>query len=101
MNNFKDTGRVVSGIELRQSPEGDYYAHFELLIGEDGNTSKIPCIAFNVRAELLSTYAIRGDEVEITGELTQCKYQTSFGEDKCELAVRVTEVSFINLPLSA
>ena len=96
MNSVSITGRITKDPELRQKQDGGGYCYFCIAVDagkdKDGNkqTEFIDCIAYNQQANFLSTYAKKGDMLELCGRL-----HTSIKEDsEGNKTKRVTVVAF-------
>lgn len=96
MNSVSITGRITKDPELRQKQDGGGYCYFCIAVdaGKDKNGEKqtefIDCIAYNQQANFLSTYAKKGDMLELCGRL-----HTSIKEDSDgNKTRRVTVVAF-------
>lgn len=96
MNSVSITGRITKDPELRQKQDGGGYCYFCIAVdaGKDKNGEKltefIDCIAYNQQANFLSTYAKKGDMLELCGRL-----HTSIKEDsEGNKTKRVTVVAF-------
>ena len=96
MNSVSITGRITKDPELRQKQDGGAYVYFCIAVDagkdKDGNkqTEFIDCITYNQQANFLSTYAKKGDMLELCGRLhTSVKEDSDGNKTK-----RVTVVAF-------
>lgn len=96
MNSVNITGRITKDPELKTKQDGGGYCYFCIAVdaGKDKNGEKltefIDCIAYNQQANFLSTYAKKGDMLELCGRL-----HTSIKEDSEGNKIkRVTVVAF-------
>lgn len=75
MNNCNFTGHLTKDPELKTTQSGGKYCYFCLAV--DGGKNKagekqtdfIDCIAYDKRAEFLSSYCIKGTLIEVNGRL--------------------------------
>lgn len=86
MNSVNLTGRITRDPELKQKTNGDgSYMFFCLAVdgGKDKNSNKltdfIDCIAYDKQAGFLSSYAKKGDLLEITGKIHTSEREDSEG----------------------
>lgn len=96
MNSVSITGRITKDPELKTKQDGGGYCYFCLAVdnGKDRNGEKltefIDCIAYNQQANFISSYAKKGDMLELCGRLhTSIKEDTDGNKTK-----RVTVVAF-------
>lgn len=97
MNSVNLTGRLTKDPELKEKQSGDgSYTFFCIAVdgGKDKNGEKltdfIDCIAYNQQANFLSTYAKKGDLVEVSGKI----HTSSREDEQGNKTKRVTIVAF-------
>lgn len=99
MNVFNFTGGLGRDIEMRFLANGDAIGNFSVAVtsgyGDKQQTTWVSCSLFGKRAESLEPYLKKGQQVAISGELTNRKYQDKSGADKYSLEVRVNDLTLI------
>ena len=96
MNSVNITGRITKDPELKTKQDGGGYCYFCIAVdaGKDKNGEKltefIDCITYNQQANFLSTYAKKGDMLELCGRLHTSTKEDSEGNK----TKRVTVVAF-------
>ena len=96
MNSVSITGRITKDPELKTKQDGGGYCYFCIAVdaGKDKDGQKqtefIDCIAYNQQANFLSTYAKKGDMLELCGRLHTSTKEDSEGNK----IKRVTVVAF-------
>lgn len=96
MNRIEITGRLVSDVELKQTPSGVSVSSFSVAVNRPrvkDTTDFIDVVAWRQTAEYVSKYGHKGDRIAVSGILTSRKYEKN-GEkrtaweitaDECEL----------------
>ena len=99
MNSINLTGRLTKDLELKQKQNGDgSYAFFTIAVdeGKDKNGQKltefIDCIAYNQQANYLSTYAGKGDLIEVSGKLHVSLREEADGSKSKRVTVKAFNV---------
>ena len=89
MNVLSITGNLAKDIEMRRTTSGISVVTSTIAVqrafkGPDGEkqTDFIDFVAWDKKAEYLSTYAKKGDRLEITGRLESRKYKDRDGNDR-------------------
>lgn len=89
MNVLSITGILAKDIEMRRTTSGISVVTSTIAVqrafkGPDGEkqTDFIDFVAWDKKAEYLSTYAKKGDRLEITGRLESRKYKDRDGKDR-------------------
>lgn len=96
MNSVSITGRITKDPELKTKQDGGGYCYFCIAVdaGKDKNGEKqtefIDCITYNQQANFLSSYAKKGDMLELCGRLHTSTKEDSEGNK----IKRVTVVAF-------
>lgn len=95
-------GRLTKEIELQSTESGKQYIQFNIAVGngkdKEGNERKtdfITCIAWEKRAENLSTYLHKGHRVAIEGRLKVESYDGQDGNKKYRNYVLVETFEFL------
>lgn len=100
MNTITIMGRLVADIEV-QKKEELAYTRFTLASSnrnsKDKTTSFINCVCFGTKAEILSRYVKKGQQVIVYGELQISQYEDSKGKHK-KAEVIVDNFEFIATP---
>ena len=105
MNSINLTGRLTKDPELKTKASGDgSYTFFCLAVddGKDKNGNKITnfidCIAYNQQASFLSTYAKKGDMIELSGKLHVSNREDEQGNKTKRTTVIAFTVGIISSP---
>ena len=100
MNNVYIIGRTTKDIVLSATSSGKNFVKFTIAVNrpkrEDGTreTDFIPCAAWGVKAELLSKYVKKGDQIAVNGEIRTGSYEKD-GKKNYTVEVNVTNVEFL------
>lgn len=100
-NTWHGIGRLTSNPEIRQTQNGVSVTTFTIAVnrryvkGRDRETDFIPCVAWRNAAEFICQYFIKGDPINIEGELQQRKYTDKDGNNRTIYEIIVGEVSFV------
>jgi single-strand DNA-binding protein len=100
MNLFTFTGRLGRDCEQKALPSGTAICEFAVAVtsgyGDREQTTWCRCVLFGKRAEGgLPQYLVKGQQVAISGELTNRKYQKKDGTDGWSLEVNVNTLDLI------
>jgi len=99
MNVFNFTARLGKDAEQRFTPNGDSIVQFAAAVasgyGEKEVTTWVNCSLWGKRGESVLPYLKKGQQVAVSGELTNRKYQDKEGNDKYSLDVRVNDLTLI------
>jgi single-strand DNA-binding protein len=99
MNVFTFTGNLGRDCETRYTPKGDSIVSFSVGVasgyGDKAVTTWVNCNLWGKRGESVAHYLKKGQQVAVSGELTNRKYQDKEGNDKWSLEVRVNDVTLI------
>jgi single-strand DNA-binding protein len=98
MNSVNIIGRVGNDIELRHTPSGKAVAEINLAVddgwGENKKTAWIGVTVWGQTAEVAAKYVRKGDQIGVSGRLTQDEWQGKDGKTQ-----RKTKVTCENLNL--
>lgn len=97
MNSVSLTGRLTDNIELKVTPNGVYVCTFTLAVRRPNVkaiTDFINCVAWRGTAEFISKYFSKGNKIEVTGILTNRKYQDRDGNNRTVFEVVVNTAEF-------
>lgn len=94
MNSISISGNIGKDCEIRQLPNGDSVAQFSVADsqGKDKPTIWWRASLFGKRADSLSPYLLKGQQVTVIGQVTEREY-TKDGETKKAMEIRVTDVA--------
>ena len=99
MNNWNFVGRLGKDSEMRYLPNGDAVLSFNAAIdfgyGEKKGTIWPRCSMFGKRAESVAPYLKKGQQVAISGELSERKWTNKEGVEQTSLEVRVGELTLV------
>ena len=91
-------GRLTADVELKTTPNGKSVCSFTLAVdrgfGDNKTTDFINCVAWEQRAEFISKYFSKGNEIRILGEINTRKWQDKDGNNRTSFEVRVIESGF-------
>ena len=99
MNNWNFTARLGKDAEMRYLPNGDAVLSFNAAVdygyGEKKGTLWPRCSMFGKRAESVAPYLKKGQQVAISGELSERKWVNKEGVEQLSLEVRVGELTLV------
>jgi single-strand DNA-binding protein len=99
MNNFNFTGNLGRDCETRYIPKGDAVTGFSVGVtsgyGDKAVTTWVNCNIWGKRGESLAPYLKKGQQVAISGELTNRPYTDKEGAQKYSLEVRVNDLTLV------
>jgi single-strand DNA-binding protein len=99
MNNWNFTGNVGKDATLKYTPKNDAVLQFTVAVksgyGANENTTWVTCSLWGKRAESLEMYVKKGQQVAISGEANNRKWQDKEGADRYSLEVRVNEIELV------
>lgn len=99
MNNWNFTARLGKDAEMRYLPNGDAVLSFSAAVdfgyGEKKGTLWPRCSMFGKRAESVAPYLKKGQQVAISGELSEQKWTNKEGVEQTSLEVRVGELTLV------
>lgn len=97
MNVFNFTGNLGRDSETRFLPAGDAVVSFSVGVtsgyGDKAVTTWVNCNLWGKRGEALSPYLKKGQQVAVSGELTNRPFTDKEGNQKHSLEVRVNDVT--------
>lgn len=100
MNNVNLIGRLVREVEATKL-QTNTIANFDLAVdaGKDKNGNKhayfFKLVAFGKTAELLQSYTKKGDQIGVTGKLTQRSYTAKDNSTRYVIEIVVEQVDFL------
>ena len=99
MNVFTAVARIGKDPEQRYSANGDSIVSFNGAVdsgfGDKKVTTWIKYTLWGKRGESVLPYLAKGNQVAVSGELTNRKWQDKEGQDRYSLEVRVNEITLI------
>ena len=100
MNQVILTGNITKEILTKDTTKGKV-ANFTIANNRGEIASFFDCIAFDKRAETISTYCKKGDKVLIRGELTQDRWTAQDGTSRTAIRIIkiVSNIIYINTKL--
>ncbi len=90
-------GRMTRDAELKRTNSGVSVVNFCLAVPrkkKDAGADFIPCSAFDKLAEIISTYAHKGDRISIAGRLSSRNYESD-GRKSVQYDVQCDAVEFL------
>lgn len=100
MNSVNLTGRITKDPELRHTQSGNACCMFTLAINRkyknaqgEYDTDFIPCVAWGHQAQFIGSYVVKGNLLEVTGNIQSRTYQTQSGEKRQVIEVVLDGVS--------
>lgn len=95
MNIITIAGNLGKDAELRHLNNGDPVCSFSVADsqGRDKPTIWWACSLFGKRAEALSQYLVKGQQVTVAGTLTEREWKDKEGNPRKSMDVRVTEIA--------
>ncbi len=95
MNTIMVAGNVGKDAELRRTPGGDAVLQFSVADnqGRDKTTTWWRCSLWGKRAEALSQYVTRGQQVTVVGTVSEREWTDRDGMARKSLEVRVSEIA--------
>lgn len=97
MNIVSLTGRITKDIELKTTNNGVSVTQFTVAVKRPHvkeTTDFFRIVCWRSQAEFVSKYFSKGDGIEITGVLTQRKYEDKEGNSREVIEVQADTVSF-------
>ncbi len=99
-NIFTCVGTITRDAEVRFSPSGMAVLNVSIAnnqgFGDKQKTLFVRCALFGKRAEgSLKDYLLRGQQILVSGELTQSEYQAKDGTTKSNLELNATIIDLI------
>lgn len=98
MNVFNFTGNLGRDAETRYTPSGEAVVNFTVAVtsgyGDKAITTWVNCNLWGKRGEAVSKFLLKGQQVGVSGELTNRPYQKD-GIEKYSLEVRVNDVTLL------
>ena len=99
MNNWNFTGRLCKDGEKRYLPNGDAVLSFTTAVdfgyGDKKGTIWARCSMFGKRAESVAPYLKKGQQVAISGELSERKWTNKEMVEQTSMEVRVGELTLV------
>lgn len=95
MNSISISGNVGKDAELRAIPSGESVCQFSVADsqGKDKPTIWWRCSLWGKRADTLSQYLLKGQQVTVIGQVTEREYTDKDGTQKKAMEIRVTDVA--------
>lgn len=95
MNNITVAGNLGKDAELRHLPNGDPVVNFSVADsqGRDKGTIWWNCQLFGKRAESLHQYLTKGQQVTVSGSVSERKYTDKTGAERTSMEIRVNDVA--------
>lgn len=91
-------GRLTADPELKTTQNGKSVCSFKIAVdrgfGDNKVTDFLTCVAWEQRAEFVSKYFAKGNEIRILGEINTRKWQDKNGNNRTEFEIRVNESAF-------
>lgn len=94
MNQVILTGNITKEILTKDTTKGKV-ANFTIANNRGEIASFFDCIAFDKKAETISTYCKKGDKVLIRGELTQDRWTAQDGTSRTAIRIIANEIEFL------
>lgn len=98
MNKVILTGNIASDVELKTTPQGVSVTSFSLAVKrprtKNDVTDFITIVCWRSTAEFVSKYFRKGSGIEVSGILTQRKWQDKDGNNRYATEVIADEVDF-------
>ena len=98
MNSISISGNISQDAELRALPDGTMVAAFSVadnMIGKDKGAIFWRCTLFGKRAESLSQYLTKGQQVTVIGSVTEREWTDKDGQKRGSRDVRVSDVALM------
>ena len=97
MNSISISGNIGKDSELRHLANGDPVCSFSVAdsMGRDKPTIWWNCSLFGKRAEALSQYLTKGQQVTVIGNVTEREWSDKGGQKRKSMAVRVSDVALM------
>lgn len=95
MNTLIIAGPLGRDAEMRSMPNGDPVASFSVADsqGRDKPTIWWNCQLFGKRAESLAPYLVKGQQVTVSGSITEREWTDTVGNKRKTMDVRVNDVA--------
>lgn len=97
MNSISVSGNIGKDSEVRFMPNGDPICSFSVAdsMGKDKPTIWWNCSLFGKRAEALSQYLVKGQQVTVIGNVTEREWTDKEGGKRKSMDVRVSDVALM------
>jgi single-strand DNA-binding protein len=97
MNSISISGNIGKDSEVRFLPNGDPICSFSVAdsMGKDKATIWWNCSLFGKRAEALSQYLVKGQQVTVIGNVTEREWTDKEGGKRKSMDVRVSDVALM------
>ena len=97
MNSISISGNLGKDSELRRLPNGDPVCSFSVAdsMGKDKATIWWNASIFGKRAEALSQYLVKGQQVTVIGNVTEREWTDKEGQKRKSMDVRVSDVALM------
>jgi single-strand DNA-binding protein len=97
MNSISISGNLGKDSEMRSLPNGDPVCQFSVAdsMGRDKGTIWWNCTLFGKRAESLSQYLTKGQQVTVIGSVTEREWTDKDGQKRGSRDVRVSDVALM------
>lgn len=93
-------GRLTADIDLKTIASGTIIGNFSIAVQHYSKTDKdkvsfIQVTAFNQSAKFISEYAGKGDEVLVTGEIQQQRWENNEGQKREKVVIIARNVNLL------
>jgi single-strand DNA-binding protein len=99
MNVLTFSGNLGSDCEIRFTKSGTQITQFSVALnsgyGERKMTNWVRCNIWGERGNALAPYLTKGQQVVVSGELSQQEWTNKDGENKASLEVKVNDVTLV------
>jgi len=98
-NNISFLGRIGSDPELRQVGENtvlDFSLVHDVGFGQNKKPFWIRTSLWNKRATALQPYLKKGDQIYVTGELSQREYTNKEGQEKTSIELKIVDLELVS-----
>jgi single-strand DNA-binding protein len=97
MNSISVSGNIGKDSEVRFLPNGDPICSFSVAdsMGKDKATIWWNCSLFGKRAEALSQYLVKGQQVTVIGNVTEREWTDKQGVTRKSMDVRVSDIALM------
>ena len=95
MNSITIAGNIGRDIEIRTMPNGDPVGNFSVADsqGTDKPTIWCSCQIFGKRAQSLAPYLLKGQQVTVTGTVTEREWVSKEGDKRKSMELRVNDLA--------
>lgn len=104
MNKVLLTGRLTKEPTKRSTEEGKSVTEISVAVQRNGKPEEadfINCVAWGTTADNCGKYLVKGQKVEIEGNLHVSKYQDRTGKTQYKTEVYIDRIQFLEKPKTA